>query len=99
MNLVTKILGHKQEYTREASPEGLCLDVPASTHNISDESYHQNFVVISGGEFTMGSPASELLRGSDETQHQVWVSTFSPMQICCDRCRVQEICGSVRLPD
>jgi formylglycine-generating enzyme required for sulfatase activity len=35
-----------------------------------------NFVRINGGTFTMGSPANEPGRGSDETQHQVTVSGF-----------------------
>jgi formylglycine-generating enzyme required for sulfatase activity len=34
------------------------------------------FVRIEGGAFTMGSPASEVNRGSDETQRQVTVSGF-----------------------
>jgi formylglycine-generating enzyme len=35
-----------------------------------------NFVHIRGGEFTMGSPESEVDRGDDESQHQVKVSDF-----------------------
>jgi formylglycine-generating enzyme required for sulfatase activity len=34
------------------------------------------FARINGGTFTMGSPASEVSRGSDETQRQVTVSGF-----------------------
>jgi len=35
-----------------------------------------NFVFIHGGEFTMGSPTSEVGHSSNETQHQVKVSDF-----------------------
>ena len=36
----------------------------------------ENFVLISGGSFEMGSPASEAWRSDDETQHSVTVSNF-----------------------
>lgn len=36
----------------------------------------ENFVLISGGSFEMGSPASEAWRSDDETQHSVTVSDF-----------------------
>ena len=36
-----------------------------------------NFVLIRGGEFTMGSPVGEVNHQDDETQHQVRVSNFS----------------------
>ena len=35
-----------------------------------------NFVLISGGEFTMGSPVDEAKRVKNETQHQVRLSSF-----------------------
>lgn len=36
----------------------------------------ENFVLIKGGTFDMGSPASEAWRSEDETQHSVTVSDF-----------------------
>ncbi len=36
----------------------------------------ENFVLITGGSFDMGSPDTEPWRGKDETQHQVTVSSF-----------------------
>jgi formylglycine-generating enzyme required for sulfatase activity len=36
----------------------------------------ENFVLIKGGTFTMGSPESEPWRGDDETEHLVTVSDF-----------------------
>jgi formylglycine-generating enzyme required for sulfatase activity len=41
------------------------------TQGSSDE-----FVLVKGGTFTMGSPTSEPERGTDETQHRVTVSDF-----------------------
>ena len=35
-----------------------------------------NFVLIRGGEFTMGSPEGEVCHQDDETQHQVRLSSF-----------------------
>ena len=36
----------------------------------------ENFVLIEGGTFMMGSPEDEAWRGSDETRHEVTVSDF-----------------------
>ncbi len=77
MNLVTKILDIKTVVPNKKSQENLFSEMPLNTFDICDESLCQNFVLIHGGEFTMGSPEGEFLRGSDEAQHQVWVSDFS----------------------
>jgi formylglycine-generating enzyme required for sulfatase activity/flavodoxin len=42
----------------------------------SDVNIPQNFTLIKGGTFQMGSPDSENWRGADETQHTVTVSDF-----------------------
>lgn len=36
----------------------------------------ENFVLIGGGAFQMGSPSSEAWRSADETEHTVTVSDF-----------------------
>lgn len=36
----------------------------------------EDFVLIEGGSFQMGSPETEAWRGEDETQHSVTVSDF-----------------------
>ncbi len=43
----------------------------------------QDLILVKGGSFAMGSPASEAWRGQDEVQHQVRVSDFylSPYEV------------------
>ena len=52
------------------------------------------FVRINGGTFTMGSPANEASRGSNETQHQVTVSSFSIGKYPVTQKEYQEVMGS-----
>ncbi len=42
----------------------------------NDEDMEDNLVLINGGTFQMGSPASEYERGTDETVHEVTVDSF-----------------------
>ncbi|MDR1159565.1 MAG: SUMF1/EgtB/PvdO family nonheme iron enzyme [Syntrophomonadaceae bacterium] len=52
----------------------------APTENVTTEvnnvNVPENFVLIQGGSFQMGSPDSEAWRGADEQQHTVTVSDF-----------------------
>ncbi len=55
----------------------ICNEIPLSRGKKKLESRNKdNFMPISGGEFTMGSPLSEVNRSWYETLHQVRVSDF-----------------------
>ena len=49
---------------------------PVKVQHSQQEDVPENFVLIRGGEFTMGSPENEVLREREETQHQVRISDF-----------------------
>ena len=53
-----------------------------------------SMVRINGGTFTMGSPANELGRDSDEIQHRVTVSSFSMGKYPVTQKEYQEVTGS-----
>ncbi|NTW63338.1 MAG: formylglycine-generating enzyme family protein [Chlorobiaceae bacterium] len=53
----------------------------------------ENFVLIRGGEFTMGSPESEAEGLSDETQHQVKVSDFYLSKYAVTQAECKSITG------
>ena len=59
---------------RQVDPEA--KPVPDRVLRSKQKDVPENFVLIHGGEFTMGSPTYEPERKSDETQHQVRVSDF-----------------------
>jgi formylglycine-generating enzyme required for sulfatase activity len=48
----------------------------AAVAAIAQNRFPDDFVLVKGGTFTMGSPASEPERGTDETQHHVTVGDF-----------------------
>lgn len=56
---------------------------PGSSPSNDFGNIDDGLLLIQGGSFTMGSPESEPWRGSDETQHQVTLSSFylSPTEV------------------
>jgi formylglycine-generating enzyme required for sulfatase activity len=55
----------------------LCAPVSAMAQSsLGTQGSSADFVLVKGGTFTMGSPASEPERGTDEAQHRVTVSDF-----------------------
>lgn len=67
----------KSNATRAQVADAL-MNYDRSQHTIptSPTATNDNFVLVSGGTFQMGSPASEPERSSDESQHNVTVSSF-----------------------
>lgn len=49
---------------------------PASSQTVAEQDIPEEFVLIKGGRFQMGSPDSEPWRSEDELQHTVTVSDF-----------------------
>ncbi|MDR3340358.1 MAG: SUMF1/EgtB/PvdO family nonheme iron enzyme, partial [Candidatus Symbiothrix sp.] len=48
----------------------------AAVSVMAQSRFPDDFVLIKGGMFTMGSPTGEPERGTDEIQHRVMVSDF-----------------------
>jgi formylglycine-generating enzyme required for sulfatase activity len=53
------------------------VSVTPVVQNVADENLPENFVLIKGGTFSMGSPENEVERHKDETQHEVKLSDFA----------------------
>ncbi len=60
----------------------------------TDMQVPENFVLIKGGVFQMGSPESEAWRSADETQHTVTVSDFYMSKYELTQEEYEEITGS-----
>lgn len=73
-------------------------DVTVPTENntleVMDMKVPDNFVLIRGGTFQMGSPESEAWRSADETQHSVTVSDFYMSKFELTQKEYEEITGS-----
>ena len=60
----------------------------------TDMNIPDNFILIKGGAFQMGSPESEAWRSTDETQHRVTVSDFYMSRYELTQQEYEEIMGS-----
>lgn len=68
---------------------------PASNSlEVTDMQVPENFVLIKGGSFQMGSPDSEAWRSADETQHLVTVSNFYMSKYELTQKEYEEITGN-----
>lgn len=66
----------------------------SSSLEVADMKVPDNFVLIKGGTFQMGSPDSEAWRSTDETQHSVTVSDFYMSKYELTQKEYEEIVGS-----
>lgn len=66
----------------------------SSSLEITDMNIPDNFVLIKGGTFQMGSSESEAWRSADETQHTVTVSDFYMSKYELTQKEYEEITGS-----
>lgn len=71
----------------EQPPESNSLEV-------TDMQVPENFVLIKGGSFQMGSPDSEAWRSADETQYLVTVSDFYMSKYELTQKEYEEITGN-----
>lgn len=66
----------------------------SSSLEVTDMNISDNFVLIKGGTFQMGSPESEAWRSADETQHTVTVSDFYMSKYELTQKEYEEIAGN-----
>lgn len=71
-------------------------DQPLASKSLeaTDMQVPENFVLIKGGSFQMGSPDSEAWRSADETQHSVTVSDFYMSKYELTQKEYEEITGN-----
>lgn len=71
-------------------------DLPSTSNSLeaTDMQVPENFVLIKGGSFQMGSPDSEAWRSADETQHLVTVSDFYMSKYELTQKEYEEITGN-----
>lgn len=70
------------------------VPLQSDSFEVTDMNIPDNFILIKGGAFQMGSPESEAWRSADETQHRVTVSDFYMSRYELTQREYEEIMGS-----
>ncbi len=78
----------------EGSQPSTGTQVNDNNEGTSDMNIPENFVLIKGGTFEMGSPEAEAWRSNDETQHSVTVSDFYMSVYELTQAEYRELIGS-----
>ena len=78
----------------ESSDTNLKQPSAGNSLEAGDMQVPENFVLIKGGSFQMGSPESEAWRSADETQHSVTVSDFYMSKYELTQKEYEEITGN-----
>lgn len=86
-SLVACSQSEDSDTSSEQPPESNSLEV-------TDMQIPENFILIKGGSFQMGSPDSEAWRSADETQHSVTVSDFYMSKYELTQKEYEEIAGN-----
>lgn len=91
LSLIFSLAACSQSENSDTSSE----QSPASNSlEATDMQIPENFVLIKGGSFQMGSPDSEAWRSADETQHSVTVSDFYMSKYELTQKEYEEITGN-----
>lgn len=86
-SLVACSQSENSDTSSEQSPASSSLEV-------TDMQVPENFVLIKGGSFQMGSPDSEAWRSADEAQHSVTISDFYMSKYELTQKEYEEITGN-----
>ena len=78
----------------ENKDDDVAVPTEDNSLEVTDMNIPDNFVLIKGGTFQMGSPESEAWRSVDETQHSVTVSDFYMSKYELTQKEYEEIIGN-----
>ena len=80
--------------SQSESKDDMTAPVEGNTSEMMEMEIPENFVLIKGGTFQMGSPGTEAWRSADETQHTVTVSDFYMSKYELTQKEYEEITGN-----